>query len=194
MKFKQRNWFEVNEYWLLDSGIQQMYKSLSKSYEQTINYEEIGNEIVKQSTRRKGWLIAAIIFSAISATCVVSSFLLKENLNEGIIFWLVIAGICYVIYLATLTNRIFLIGKVNLFFYNKKKEKDEIHNFLIEIEQKRKGYYKDKYYKIDEDIDTDAQIQRLKWLKENEIITNVEYEHMKDILKSENNKVEYIYN
>jgi len=65
-----------------------------------------------------------------------------------------------------------------------KRKKEEAENFLRQLIETSKQYVKNKYGFIDADIPIEVQFQNYRWLLQNEIISEVEYEELKKELKA----------
>lgn len=182
MEFKQRNWFESIKYQILEDGIKQSYRSLSNSFEQIIKFEEIGSETIKDSKRKKAWLLAGVVFLILTVAVMLASISAKNDFMEGLVFWPIVSGICFLIYFTAKVDRIFLIGKVNVFFLNKKSDLEKVDRFIKIVLDKRKCYLKEKYAYIEYELDPSTQIERLKWMLDEKVITTEEYERMKSEL------------
>ena len=67
-----------------------------------------------------------------------------------------------------------------------KKKKEEAEDFLRLLIDASKQFLKKKYGFVDADIPKDVQFQNYRWLLQNEIISEVEYEEMKKKLRELN--------
>jgi hypothetical protein len=67
----------------------------------------------------------------------------------------------------------------NPVFYNNRNKKS-VHIFIENMIDERNEFLKNKYLKLDETIDRDLFLRRIRWLMEVEIIDNHEYEELKN--------------
>jgi len=85
----------------------------------------------------------------------------------------------YMLYITTLSG--YLID-----FYDKNPSKDAMEEFLQTLKTKTFAYLKEKYAVIDIDLPVEKQIENLNFLKERNVITEKEYEALKEKLKNIN--------
>lgn len=57
-----------------------------------------------------------------------------------------------------------------------------MEEFLKTLKNKVIDFLKSKYANIDKDLDTQDQLKKLIWLKEREVISQKEFEHLKSQL------------
>jgi hypothetical protein len=85
----------------------------------------------------------------------------------------------YMLYITTLSG--YLID-----FYDKNPNKEVMSVFLETLKSKTFAYLKEKYAVIDIDLPVEKQIENLNFLKERNVITEKEYEELKEKLKNIN--------
>ncbi|HSQ45669.1 MAG TPA: hypothetical protein VLM44_01985 [Lutibacter sp.] len=85
----------------------------------------------------------------------------------------------YMLYITTLSG--YLID-----FYDKNPNKEVMSEFLETLKSKTFAYLKEKYAVIDIDLPVEKQIENLNFLKERNVITEKEYEELKEKLKNIN--------
>jgi len=85
----------------------------------------------------------------------------------------------YMMYITTLSG--YLID-----FYDKNPNKEAITEFLETLKTKTFTFLKEKYAVIDIDLPVEKQIENLNFLKERNVITEKEYEALKEKLKNIN--------
>ena len=71
-------------------------------------------------------------------------------------------------------------------FYDRNPSKEAIDEFLKTLKTKTFAYLKEKYAVIDIDLPVEKQIENLNFLKERNVITEKEYEALKEKLKNIN--------
>jgi len=185
MSFKQKGFLESIEYDFYNQGVILTYKTpINKSVE-NIQYDEIGKEILRLSSGKKNWLIAASIFLLLAIVLLISSFT-DDTITFADCLFYVFPGIaCLFVFLYTKKEKVYLMGeKKSLpFLYNKKNIHD-INEFVNEVIEKRNQYFKEKYAVVDYDIIPEKQIGKFRWLKEEGAITEEEYNYFIDQLQS----------
>lgn len=85
----------------------------------------------------------------------------------------------YMLYITTLSG--YLID-----FYDKNPSEEVMDEFLETLKTKTFAYLKEKYAVIDIDLPVEKQIENLNFLKERNVITEKEYEELKEKLKNIN--------
>ncbi|OGS70605.1 MAG: hypothetical protein A3F91_08965 [Flavobacteria bacterium RIFCSPLOWO2_12_FULL_35_11] len=85
----------------------------------------------------------------------------------------------YMLYITTLSG--YLID-----FYDKNPNEEAMDEFLETLKTKTFAYLKEKYAVIDIDLPVEKQIENLNFLKERNVITEKEYEALKEKLKNIN--------
>ena len=71
-------------------------------------------------------------------------------------------------------------------FYDKNPSEEAMDEFLETLKTKTFNYLKEKYAVIDIDLPVEKQIENLNFLKERNVITEKEYEELKEKLKNIN--------
>jgi hypothetical protein len=71
-------------------------------------------------------------------------------------------------------------------FYDKNPSAEAINEFLNRLKTRTFAYLKEKYAVIDIDLPIEKQIENLSFLKERHVITEQEYEALKEKLKNIN--------
>ncbi|WP_312648069.1 hypothetical protein [Aminipila sp.] len=192
--FKQKNFFEVIKYDFYDKGVMQSYTSFLSRSVVNVSFEEIGNEIIRKSTGKKAWLIASGILFCLSILLCICSFTDKTITMADSIFYLVPSIVCFIVFILLKQELVYLVGRQNLFFFYKKNQISQIHEFINEIIKRRNNYYKEKYAIIENDLTLEQQLNKFRWLKNDEIITAEEYDYLIDQLQSLANKAYMFYN
>lgn len=180
-KLKQRRLLEINEFKLEEKGLNVKRKRLGEYVELTIPYEEITKSITVVKVGNKRWFYAGVIFIIISLT--VLFFRLMGNNVESFaeIIWLIIGLIClsiFAIKYKSYKNLMCTDGKVISFFQDKP-NKETLDLFIDNLLNRRNDYLKEKYSKIDVDFPIEHHLYRIKWLKDEEIINDDEFNEIK---------------
>ena len=147
-------------------------------------YEEITQDLKIFKSSSKRWFIAGTLFLIIAIICITCRLLGEDVDNLSLIAWTICAVICFGIYILkyeSVMQMLLTDGKAIFFFLNK--PSDTIFNEFIEsLYIKRNEYLKEKYTKIDEDLPLEQQLYRINLLKEEDIINNVEYKKLKELI------------
>ena len=90
--------FNRFKYIVEDSGIRVVKKSLIKSDEQFVAFENIGSKIIKVKEKKRPWLIISGLFLVLALTVFIDR-LKGDKVGEGAeFFWLIISAIFFIIY------------------------------------------------------------------------------------------------
>jgi len=178
---KQRKLFTLREFELVSKGVLLKYKDISGYYELTKPYIEITKDIKIIKTGGRGWLIASGIFVIIALILFIDRLTGGSVEKNAEIIWISISLICFCIFTIKHTSIMQLMctdGDAIVFFYNEK-NREELGKFIQSIFKERDKYLKDKYTKIDMDFPKEENLYKIEWLKNQEIISEDEYNELK---------------
>jgi hypothetical protein len=102
-----------------------------------------------------------------------------SGLLFAVFLFLTIFSRKYMLYITTLSG--YLID-----FYDKNPSEEVLEEFLETLKTKTFTYLKEKYAVIDIDLPVEKQIENLNFLKDRNVITEKEYEELKEKLKNIN--------
>lgn len=99
-----------------------------------------------------------------------------------VIFGLAIGGSLF----SPLKKEIHLVGgAVNLTFFKNSPSPEEVNTFISEIIRLSKQQLLNKYAKIDAELPEETMFTQLNWLKNRDILTEKEYEELKNEYKTQ---------
>lgn len=157
--------------------------------EWTINLESIGYNLIYQESTRKRLYIMASFLAAFLVFITISLFLsddfmgnLPVVIGAYVIFGLAIGGSLF----SPLKKEIHLVGgAVNLTFFKNSPSPEEVNTFISEIIRLSKQQLLNKYAKIDAELPEETMFTQLNWLKNRDILTEKEYEELKNEYKTQ---------
>ncbi|HEX7584854.1 MAG TPA: hypothetical protein VF373_09220 [Prolixibacteraceae bacterium] len=157
--------------------------------EWTVNLESIGNNLIYQESTRKRLYIMASFLAAFLVFITISLFLsddfmgnLPVVIGAYVIFGLAIGGSLF----SPLKKEIHLVGgAVNLTFFKNSPSPEEVNTFISEIIRLSKQQLLNKYAKIDAELPEETMFTQLNWLKNRDILTEKEYEELKNEYKTQ---------
>ena len=188
-KLRQKNLFTFKEFEILDKGLLIKSKQINNYLEWITSYNEITKEVWVQKVGGNEFFSVA----GICALSVIIIFITKlvggkiETIgNDGEFIWIVISIIsCFIPILTTKRYKLLMCtddkGIDFLYSENQKKEVDE---FIQNIIKERDTYFKNKYAKIDMTFSKEENLNRIEWLKNEEIITESEYSELRKELSN----------
>ena len=144
--------FNRFKYIVEDSGIRVIKKSLFKSDEQSVAFENIGSKIIKVKEKKRPWLIISGLFFVLALTVFIDR-LKGDKVGEGAeIFWLIISAIFFIIYSIKGKNSVILFkdGKADgIEFMGTNLFEKRLNKFIDQLLQRRDEYLGKKYSFID---------------------------------------------
>ena len=157
--------------------------------EWTVKLEMIGHNLVYQEAIRKrfyimsSFLVAFLIFITI-ALYMSDDF--KGNLPVVIGSYVIIGLIIALSLLSPLKKEIHLVGgNVNLTFFKENPSAEEVKTFITEIIRLSKQQLLNKYAKIDPELPEETVFTQLNWLKNRDLLTEEEYQDLKNEYKTQ---------
>lgn len=189
MELQQNKLWEKRSFLLLPDKLKLCYKNFKVEREQYISYETLANEAYissHQNSRLRSLAIATISF----ATCIFLQSLLLQKGFYYALFPLVVGILLAVLYRYRQQNYIIIemSDRQKIFFLRDKPNRQALERFLTQLWLYRKQYLREKYFYIDRDRDLARQTIRLKWLLEQNIISQTEFKFAQEdwvILRSE---------
>lgn len=184
---KQKRIFDRKEFEIISNGLLIKEKSFSKYREVTVYFDQMTKETGRIKEGKRGWLTAAIIFLVIAIALFASRLLGDEVEPAAEIFWLSFGVVCYLIYVMTYRDFLYLwcYDKTVIIFFNNKPSSEAVKAFINNILEKRKQYLRAKYAKVDLDYNKESQMRTFKNLLDEEIISEDEFDDLKkDLIMS----------
>jgi hypothetical protein len=181
-KLNQKRGFNSRKYTLYEDRILVESKTVQQIDKYEVKLNKLGFEIQYQADNTFGRKIFLSICIAIPVIVTIFELTMhnigKINLLINNFCWLSIA---FLIILRQPLDNIFLVGgEKSLVFYRATPSEDEVLNFIEQVIGATKNNIKQKYLNYDEAVLGEEYLARVIWLKENEIITRVEFENLKN--------------
>lgn len=173
----QQRFLVKKEFQIEKDGIRIKDKSIG---EYQVPFERITRRISKSKMGRKIWLYSAFVFLFLSITVFISGLSSHSN-KGGSIFWGILGVACLSVFSYTYKSYRFITcndGRLILIF-DSKPNKEQVDSFLDNLYMTRNEYLKNKYTKVDPDFPIDEQLYKIKWLYEEEIISEDEFNKIK---------------
>jgi hypothetical protein len=179
-QFFQKTFFLKKRFTFKNNGVDIDFTDKDGDFSMFIKYERItSRENVRINTKRKRLALKYGLLAALLTLA--RGFLTAEtNVKTTVIITLValfIAGCTYTYYYLTQV-KYYAVGlednKTFMVLYNKPTNTDA-EEFIDELFERRKQYYRDQYFHIDYENNKKNEIDKMKWLKSENIITESEY-------------------
>ncbi len=184
MIYNNRRFFTRQSFEIKSTGINIHKKTLFDSLEHEVSFEKIDNKKKIQTTVNNGLLIISFFFFVTGLW-----FLLAGNNDVCFVFWLIALFLILVAFITKLkVVTIACYDGTNIDLYFKRGNKEDVVEFANQIINSGNSYLLNKYSKIDKDLPIDSQIYNLEFLRNKEIITEEQFENLKNQLLGRENK------
>jgi len=187
----QKGWDIKNIITISSDHIKFQKKSLKEDLEYTVKFEELGFDMFRKINRQGNFAFYIFLaFTLLPVYEVIYGFYTHIPLSEilswclGIVFF---GGLCFSMFMQRNQETIFLTGgKKTLELIADKPDKQTVLDFIDEIHNASRAYYKDKYLNFDEGTPYEDMVYVLKFLKEIKSITTEEFDVLIAKYKTEN--------
>ena len=190
MKLKQRKLFTQKELTLNKNSIKVKVKNLTSSEETTISLEEIDTrKMVYQKKTDTLMLIVTLFFGIFFLINIFNPENYKPDQDNpyGLSIFLFLASLFSGLITFLKSKNVILIPTMNngyLEVFRSKPSENDVDDFISKLSEKINLSLKDKYGKLDLDMPTEQQLMNISWLKEREVISELEFEQLKTQLTS----------
>lgn len=180
MRLSQTNFFNTQSIELYESKIHIKTKYLGSKNEFDISYESILPN--KYHIRKSNliFFILSLFFYLLSGAVYYWRFVEGDKTVEGeaSIFWFIVGTLLLIIALKSIENiwRINIVNNQFIKIYKKKPNEKEVNDFIAEMFKKRNKYLNEMYGKINPHLNYDQQHNNYLWLKNREVIDEIELE------------------
>lgn len=188
--FKQKRFFNSKRVEFEFDGITFYSGNFLNAKEIFIPFDEIIPDAITRETKTSRLFIWITIVSGIIFSLALwDIFRIPFAVYMVLVFF---SGLLFVLFLLlTLFSRKYMLYITTLSgylidFYDKNPNEEVISAFLETLKTKTFAYLKEKYAVIDVDLPVEKQIENLNFLKERNVITEKEYEALKEKLKNIN--------
>lgn len=189
-EFKQKRFLNSKRVAFEYDGITFYSGNFLNAKEIFIPFDEIIPDAITRETKTSRlYLWISIIFGLIFILAVLDIFKIPFGILMVLKFF---SGLLFVFFLIlTIFSRkkmlyITTLSGYLIDFYDRNPSKEAIDEFLKTLKTKTFAYLKEKYAVIDIDLPVEKQIENLNFLKERNVITEIEYEALKEKLKNIN--------
>jgi len=157
--------------------------------EWTVKLDMIGHNLVYQEATRKRFYIMSSFLVAFLIFITIALYMSDDftgNLPVVIGSYVIIGLIIALSLLSPLKKEIHLVGgNVNLTFFKENPSAEEVKTFITEIIRLSKQQLLNKYAKIDPELPEETVFTQLNWLKNRDLLTEEEYQDLKNEYKTQ---------
>lgn len=189
MKLVQKQGSRKNEFLLTGNTLHIKTKSMGEIKEWSVDVEYIGEERFYKTYSQLGPRIIGTIFLITMVISVIGFSLEKDwsngdNIGALVLGVVLFGGLGLLAFLAPMRNEVHLVGgAAQVMFLLNSPSKEEMESFIQEIIKRSRKRLLEKYGKIDADIPEETQFNNLYWLKNRGLISEEEYEELKQEYK-----------
>jgi|3_EtaG_2_1085321.scaffolds.fasta_scaffold24057_2 hypothetical protein len=179
----QKKGLQKKHYKILDDKLYINIKSTQEHNEWICSLEELG---LKKLYKKQSRIVLNIVVFAcliIVLSALLTYIFAPEQIDQRTLYFnMGIWGFIGIFFsLIPTKNEIYLYGGIqDLSFFRNKPDEKTVDQFVDELIEHTKQFLKNKYAKIDKDLNKDLQISNFHWLKNIEVITNEEFEELKE--------------
>ncbi|MBE0649697.1 MAG: hypothetical protein IH595_02540 [Bacteroidales bacterium] len=185
MKLTQKKGFCCQrEFELIDNTVYIKDKKDGEIKEWSVKVEELGWEKFYRAKSRAGFRIMAYLMITLEIAIWMIYFYgpysRAEETVPVTIFSFIFAGLAAGLFSVKKKKDLHLMGGVKqVSFYANKPSREDVDKFADEIIKRTKSSLLDLYGEINPDLNEKTQMNKLKWLRTRDLISDYEYEQMK---------------
>lgn len=182
MEIHQKTLFEKRSFFLLDNKLKLYLKNPEGEYENYISYENLKNEVKIYCRKIPQLFYLTLAISSFAVCSFLYSIFTDEDFTYTYTSAVAIAIIIGVLYRIKQQNYIIIetFDSKKIIFLKDKPSREVLHLFLKRLWQQRKLYLREKYFYINPSNDLQQEIERLRWLLEQNVITKKEFQLAKE--------------
>lgn len=195
MKIEQRRFPTVKKFELGSKRIEVFDKSISEELEYSIDYLELGNNIIKKKGTQGRYAELFILAFFLLEFGMLIHTLIFEPKSDMIIFWTFASafflGIYFIAYFGRKKNLIYFTGGTkSLELYQDKPNLESANKFILELQNRIKTAYKNEYLRFDESTPYETKKYQIDWLNRINILNDEESKMiLEEIRKNEEPKI-----
>lgn len=181
MELHQKALLEKRSFFLLKNKLKLYLKDTEGEYENYISYENIKSESQLCCRKNAKLLFITIATGSLAVSIFVHSILTDKDIK----YFLLAAAIAVFwgfLYQTKQQNYIVIetFDRKRIIFLRNKPNRQTLETFLGQLWYERKNYLRKKYFYINPNQDLQQETERLRWLLEQNAITQAEFKFAKD--------------
>lgn len=189
MELIQKQGSRRREFKLIGNTLHIKTNSYGEKNEYQIDVEYLGEERFYKTYSRLGPRIIGSVFFLVMIISIVGFSMEKDwsngdNIGALILGVFLFGGLGLLAFLSPMRNEVHLVGGAQqVTFLLDRPSKKEMEDFIEEILKRSRKVLLEKYGKIDPDLPEETQINILYWLKNRGVISETDYEELKQEYK-----------
>ena len=186
----QKRWGEKRVIIIKNDHLNIQKKTLKEDLEYTIKFDELGFEIIKKVDKTGNYLFYIFLVITLAHVYGIIDGFLTGTPLPGLICWglgILFFGF-FCISAFTLRNFETLClagGRKSLELIATKPDRQTVANFIEQIHNAIRVFYKEKYMNFDDDTIIEDKLSILKWLNAIQSITDEEFEELSTLHKTQ---------
>ena len=186
IELKQKIVIEERNFKLTDEGLEMFCDDIEGKNNSVYAFDEFSNETRDYTEKFPKLLYFGVLL--LLAGYIRTAILVDKSFVSSLLFGQLLAGLGAVLILIYYFYQVdykllCLDNEKQVFIIADKPSKEEVMEFIITFYEMRKTNYRNRYFKINFENDKEKEIDRMKWLRKEEIITNSEFEFMIEEIK-----------
>ena len=179
MKIEQKKFPTIKRFELGTKRIEVFDKSLNEELEYSIDYLELGNNIVKKKgTQGRIGEIILLAFFGLEFGMLIYTLITEPNSNM-VVFWVFASGVFLGIYLMARFSRkknlIYITGgSKSIELYQDRPNVESAKKFITELQNRIRGAYKTEYLRFDDSTPFEAKKYQVDWLNRINVLSDEE--------------------
>lgn len=187
MILKQRQGDQRREFELINDTLNIKYSAWGEVKEWTVNLENIGENIVYQTSTRKKAFVISLFLVAFLIFITIALFMSDDvngNLPIVVSAYIICSGLMALLWFMPLKKEMHIVGGASgLTFYQDSPSTEDANRFVNELIARSKKLLVDKYGKVDPDLPEETMIGQFFWLKNRNLISEETYMQLKQDYK-----------
>lgn len=186
IELKQKIVIEERNFKLTDEGLEMFCDDIEGKNNSVYAFDEFSNETRDYTEKFPKLLYFGVLL--LLAGYIRTAILIDKSFATSLLSGQLLAGLGAVLILIYYFYQVdykllCLDNEKQVFIIADKPSKEEVMEFIITFYEMRKTNYRNRYFKINFENDKEKEIDRMKWLRKEEIITNSEFEFMIEEIK-----------
>lgn len=190
--YKHKSFFKTQEIRITQNGVDVKLKSFFDYYEYKVDFDQFTTKKIIKKEANSALLFFIFSFSLVTIMSFISTLI---NVEKGFGWAIILLIITLLIVLVTILTKKRIVILTTQYGHNELEIKftrlneKEIREFADKIIQKTKDYLIMKYAKVDKDLPREGQLENIISLKGRNIISDLEFEKLKNIVLDKEKKV-----
>lgn len=180
-ELEQKKRLSRRRYVLYENKVAVELKTPNETSKYEVDIMDTGDTLHYHAENTKGGytILAILLLIPVIATII---YFVNQGVNSGQVAacWFCFVLILFLAYVKEPVDNVYLSGgKSNLLFFRTAPSEQTVLDFIELVKRAKKNLLKKEFLEFDDDTDEETYHSKLKWLKQQDIITGEEYEEAK---------------